>query len=197
MTTVTPNPNGPLSPSQQQQVAAAKKDTKKIRKAAAVANFNGWSIGLFAALSAPFALFSLPGFLISAGMALVAYNEFRGRRHLLQFDEAAPTFLGWNQVGFLALIVFYCLWMLLVGLTGEGPFTTELKAKPELSAVFDSPGQFDQYYRWMLMAIYGTAIVLATLFQGGNAIYYFTRRKHVTAYVQKTPAWVLDLQRLT
>ena len=178
-------------------MAAAKRDTKKIRKAAGVARFNGWSIGLFAALSAPFALFSLAGFLITAGMALVAYNEFRGRRRLLQFDEGAAAFLGWNQVGFLALITVYCLWMLVTGLTGESPFIAELKANPELGQVLGSPDQLESIYRGLVIVVYTAVIVLTAIFQGGNALYYFTRRKHVTAYVQKTPGWVLDLQRLT
>jgi len=162
-----------------------------------VAKFNGWSTGIIAACSAPFALFSLPGFLVTAGLSLVAYNEFQGRRRLLRFDPTAPAFLGWNQVGFLALIVFYCLWMLVVGLTSGSPLAAELQAKPELRVAFDSVGDVDQFYRALTVAIYGTVIGLSVVFQGFNAIYYFTRQKHVQAYLQNTPAWVLDLQRLT
>jgi hypothetical protein len=195
--TITTEPNGPLSPSQQHEVAAAHDRSRKVRKAAAVAGFNGWVTGIVAACSAPFSLFSLPGFLVTAGLSFVAYNEFKGRRRLLQFDQEAPAFLGWNQVGFLALIASYCIWMLVVGLTGEGPFAAEMKAKPELSAVFGSADEFDQSYRILTVAVYGTVIVLSVIFQGLNGLYYFTRRKHVTAYVQNTPAWVLDLQHLS
>ena len=195
--TITSAPNGPLSQTQQHEVAAAHDRARKIRKAAAVAAFNGWVTGIFAACSAPFALFSLPGFLATAGLSLVAYNEFRGRRRLLQFDREAPAFLGWNQVGFLVLITSYCIWMLVVGLTSEGPFAAEVKAKPELSVAFDSVDGFDQLYRILIAAIYGTVIVLSVVFQGLNAVYYFTRQKHVNAYVQNTPDWVLYLQRLT
>ncbi len=195
--TITSEPNGPLSQSQQHEIAAAHDRARKIRKAAAVAGFNGWMIGIFAACSAPFALFSLPGFLVTAGLSLVAYNEFKGRRRLLQFDQKAPTFLGSNQVGFLALITSYCIWMLVVGLTSESPFAEELKAKPELRAIFDSVDDLDQAYRILIVAVYGIVIVLSAIFQGLNALYYFTRRKHVKAYVQNTPDWVLDLQRLS
>jgi hypothetical protein len=34
------------------------------------------------------------------------------------------------------------------------------------------------------------------VFQGLNAVYYFTRRKHVVACLHDTPEWVLDLERL-
>ena len=187
--------NGPLSPSQQHEFAAADDRASKVRKAAAVAAFNGWVTGILAACSAPFALFSLPGFLVTAGLTLVAYNEFKGRRRLLQFDRDAAAFLGWNQIGFLALIISYCVWMLAAGLTSEGPFAAEVRAKPELRMAFDSVGEFDQLYRTLVAAAYGTVIALSVIFQGLNSLYYFTRRKHVTAYVQNTPAWVRNLHR--
>ena len=91
----------------------------------------------------------------------------------------------------------YCFWMLIVGLTSDGPFAAELEAKPELRVAFDSVDGFDQLYKILIAAVYGTVIVLSGVFQGLNAAYYFTRRKHVKAYVQDTPNWVLDLQRLT
>ncbi len=189
--------DGPLSQSQQLEVAAAKERARKIRKAAAVAGFNGWVTSIAAACSAPFALFSLPGLLIAAGLTLVAFNEFKGRRRLLQFDQAAPTFLGWNQIGFLALICIYCIWMLVVGLTNESSLAVEIKASPELKSVFGSADDFDQIYRVWVAVFYGTVIAISVVFQGLNAVYYFTRRKYVDAYVRDTPAWVLDLQQLT
>ncbi len=195
--TLTSEPTGPLSQTQQHQVAAAHERAKKIRKAASVASFNGWVTGIFAVCSAPFAVFSLSGFVMTVGLSIVAYNEFRGRKRLLQFDQRAPAFLGWNQVAFLALIVCYCIWMLIAGLTSDGPLAAELKAKPELGAVFDSTGEFDELYRMLVVAVYGSIIVLTGVFQGLNALYYFSRRKYVNAYVEETPDWVLDLQRLT
>ena len=45
-----------------------------------------------------------------------------------------------------------------------------------------------------MLALYGSVIALSVIFQGGNALYYFTRRKHVEAYVAETPAWIRDLQ---
>jgi succinate dehydrogenase/fumarate reductase cytochrome b subunit len=87
--------------------------------------------------------------------------------------------------------------MLFTGLTGEGPFAAELKTKPELRAAFASLDGMDQLYRVLIAAVYGTVIVLSVVFQGLNAVYYFTRRKHVSDYVRETPDWVLDLQRLT
>jgi len=194
---ITTEPDGPLTKSHQDEITSAHERAKKIRKAAGVANFNGWVTGIFAVSSAPFALFSLPGFIVSVGLSIVTYNEFKGRKGLLRFDPEASALLGWNQVGFLALIICYCIWMLVTGLMSDGPFAAELEAKPELREVFDSVEGFDVLYKMIIAAVYGLVIVLSVVFQGLNAFYYFTRRKHIESFVRETPEWVLDLQRLT
>jgi len=45
------------------------------------------------------------------------------------------------------------------------------------------------------MALYGAMIAVALFAQGGLALFYFTRRKHIDAYLAKTPAWILAMQR--
>lgn len=192
----TPSPPA-LSPEQRGQLDEAQRRSQKVRRAAGVASFNGWSIAVFAALSAPFAPFSLAGFALTVGMAVIAYGEFAGRNGLLRFEPAAATRLGWNQLGFLGLLVGYGVWMTLSGLSAEGPFAAEMAAKPELREILGSAEAFDQTYRLVLVGFYGVVALLSLVFQGGNAWYYFSRRRHVEAYVRGTPAWVLDLQRLT
>jgi hypothetical protein len=185
-----------LAQEHRRELALANQRAKKIRKAAGVAAFNGWATGIFAALSAPFALFSIAGLFVTVGLSVVAYNEFQGRKRLLRFDPLSPALLGWNQVGLMALIVLYCLWMLFAGLTGAGPFAGEMQTNPELAGALGSLSQFDEFYKVLVVAVYGTVIVLSVIFQGLNALYYFTRRKHVEAYVQETSEWVLDLQQM-
>ena len=189
--------DGPLTQEHHQQLALANGRAKRIRRAARVAAFNGWVFGIFSALSAPFAPFSLAGFLVTAGLAVIAYNEFRGRKRLLEFDPSSGTLLGWNQVALLTLIVVYCLWMLFRGLTGAGPFAAEMQAHPEIAAAVGSLDEFDHLYRVLVVIVYGTVILLSVIFQGLNALYYFSRRKYVEAYVEETPGWVLQVQRMT
>jgi hypothetical protein len=186
----------PLSVAEQRLLAESQTRVRKIRRAAAVARFNGWTTGIAAFCSLPFALMSLAGLAVTLTLGVVAANEFRGQRRLLQFDPRGATLLGWNQVGLLAAIVVYSLGMLWVGLTGESPLAAELAAKPELASVFDS-AELDQAYQLIVVAVYATTIAFSLLFQGLNALYYFTRRPLVLEYAQTTPAWVLDLQRVT
>jgi hypothetical protein len=186
--------SSPLTPALRHELVLAKGRSKAIRKAASVAAFNGWATGIAAALSAPLALFSIAGFLMTVALAIVAYNEFRGRKRLLAIDRASTTLLGWNQIGLFALIAAYCLWMIF---TSVGSFTAELQANPELEAALGSLDGFDYLYRRFVIVFYGTAILLAAIIQGLNAFYYFTRRKSIDAYLQATPTWVQELDRLT
>lgn len=187
---------GELNPETREVLSCAQTRAKKIRKAASVAAMNGWVTSIFAACSAPFAPFSFVGFLVTAGLIVVAYNEFQGRKRLLKFDPTAAVLLGRNQLGFLLLIIGYCFWMIVQGLSSTGPFAAELAAKPELASALGPLDEFDHLYRFLVVGLYGTVIVLSAIFQGLTAFYYFSRRKYVEAYVQKTPAWVLDVQRL-
>ena len=194
---VASSATGPLNSAEQAEIAAAHARAKVIRRAAGMAAFNGWVTAFLAAGSLPFAFFSVSSLVVTAGLAVVAYNELQGRKQLLEFRPDAASRLGWNQVGFLGLIIAYCLWMLYTGLTGEGPFAAEIRAKPELAMALDDIGQFDRLYRGIVVAVYVSVILLSIIFQGLNALYYFSRRKHVEAYVRQTPDWVVELQRLT
>lgn len=188
------SPSGHLTPELRHELVLAKGRSKAIRKAASVAAFNGWATGIVAALSAPFALFSVAGFLMTVGLAIVACNEFRGRKQLLELDPASATLLGWNQVGLFALIAAYCLWMIF---TSIGSFAAEVQANPELEAALGSLDGFDYLYRRFVVAFYGTVTLLGAIIQGLNAFYYFTRRKRIDAYLQETPAWVQELDRMS
>lgn len=192
--------NAPLTAEHCQELARAAERARPVRNAARVASFNAWVTGVIAALSMPFAFFSLAGFLVAVGLALVAYNEFRGRRRLLAFDPTGATLLSRNQFGFLMLIVVYCLWAIYENLSGDNALLKELAANPDLKAAgisddfLTSGGAF---FTWCILGFYSLVILLSAIFQGGNAIYYATRRKLVEKYVAETPAWIRDLQRAT
>ena len=195
---LAPPANEPFDQSHARALAVAAARAQPIRKAARVAGFNGWTTGLMAALSAPFALFGIVGLLVFLALVVVALNEFRGRKRLLAFDPSAATMLAWNQLGFLAMITGYCLWALYTNLVGSNTLEAQLQASPQLKAAIGSLQGlegFGDLYRQLVLALYGSVIVLSAIFQGANAWYYFTRRRLVDDYVRDTPSWVLDVQR--
>ncbi len=193
----------PLTSEHRRELSAARDRGKVIRKAARVAAFNGWTTALIAAVSALIAvvsgLFSPTSpvaLALTAGLTVVAFNEFRGRKRLLNFDPRGATLLGWNQVGLLAIIIVYCLWSMYSGTHGSGELEKELNDLGDLNAALGmSPGGLNDLTSLIAVAFYGIVIVLSVLFQGGNALYYFTRRRHVEEFVAETPAWVRDIER--
>ena len=195
--TIASAPDGPLTLEHHQAIVVAHARAKTIRAAAKVASFNGWSTGVFAAASVLFVFFSLPALLITIGLGIVTYNEFRGRRLLLQFDPSGPTLLGWNQVALFAMVTVYCLWTLSAELLGNGSIGVELAAHPELAMVLGSPQKVEHLHKVLTLTIYGTVIAVSAVFQGWCALYYFRRLKLVENFVRETPEWVLNLQRLT
>jgi hypothetical protein len=194
-TAIAPELADPLTGDQHRELAAAKKSAKKIHRAAKVASFNGWTLAAAAVVSAPFALGSTTGVLVTLGLAMVALNEFHGRRRLLRFESSAASYLGWNQLLLLAMLVGYSAWMLWSSLTGDNSLAMQLEAEPELREALGSLDGFEELYGSVVVAVYGSVIVASILFQGLNALYYFTRRKHLEAYVAATPDWALEVLR--
>jgi hypothetical protein len=188
--------DNPLSATHRQELADARDRAKTIRKAAKVAAFNGWTTAAAAACSAMFLAFDLSPIAIAITLVLsiVAYIEFRGRTGLLNFDPKAATMLGWNQLGLLAMIVAYCLWNL-SGSSSEavGAMTSQMDSvtRQEMKNMI---GDMEGLYKTVTLALYGGVIALSVLFQGGNALYYFTRRRHVEDFNAETPQWVRDVQ---
>ena len=194
-----PQSGGPLTEEHRYELAAATNRLAPIRNAARVATTNAWITGVIAALSWPFAMFSVAGFLVAVGLTIVTYNEFNGRRRLLEFDPSAATSLARNQIGFLALIVVYCLWSIYSGLTGDNPIAAALSANSDLLAAEDRQmlAAGGDLWKIFVVGFYGTVILLSVIFQGANALYYATRRKYVQRYIDETPEWIRDLQRTT
>ena len=186
--------NAPLSAQHYQALRDAKNGRKKIDFAIGVATFNGWSLGVFAALSAlilPLS-FSFSGLLVSIGLGVVAWNEFTGRAMLRLLDPQGARRLGFNQIGLGAVIVGYCVWSLLAALFGPDAYAEVIAENPELGQILGSTGDL---YRFIAAAVYGGAIVLTIPYQALMAWYYFSRVRHIMRYVEQTPAWVTELHR--
>jgi hypothetical protein len=195
----TPGAQAPLTAEHYQQLQQADLRARKIRSAARMALFNGITLGifagaalLFAAASPLFGQFDVTALVMGIALGLVTWNELRGRRLLRRFDPRAPAVLGWNQLALMALLIAYCAWMIAKSLLGRNPYAEAIAAEPLLGSMLEPVGRL---YKLLTLALYGGIIVGTVIFQGLNAAYYFTRRKHLDAYLAETPPWVIELQR--
>ncbi|HDZ21578.1 hypothetical protein LCGC14_1099480 [marine sediment metagenome] len=189
----------PLSPEHLLQVEQADVRARTLRKAGGVAMFNGVTFAIFAAGSGLFALvnlmfgeFDAASVVMTVGLAVVASNEFKGRRLIRSFDRRAPKLLGWNQIGLMALLVAYGAWMIANAYLGPDPYAEQIAENPSVADQYAWMSQIDMAVK---LAVYGGLIAGTLIFQGLNARYYFSRAKLLTAYLDETPDWVVDLQR--
>ena len=185
---------GPLAPEHFEELALAKKRAATLTRALGIAKFNAWSFSIAGVLTLVMGLGDVETMVIGGLITVLGWNEFRGRTLLLAFDMKAPDVLGWNQVALMVLLVGYAAWKLLTLKAGANPYEEKIAAMPELGPMLEP---FVKLYadisRWM----YASMILIGVVYQGGNALYYFSRRKHLREFLEQTPEWVVKLQRTT
>lgn len=175
-----------LSPEQKDALEDARKRAARFLGAAKLATFNGWSLGIFAALTIPFAFRSFPAMVLGVGMAVAARNEFKGRNLIRRIDPAGPRLLGRNQIGLMAVVIAYCLWCI------YGAYAhPDLKLQQQLDLVGVPAGTV----RSLTVLVYAVLIATTVIFQGLTARYYFVRIRRIEAYLRRIPGWIVELQR--
>lgn len=181
---------GPLDAEHLDQLAQAQRRSKKLRKAAGVASFSGWSTLIFGGLALPFGLFDLVTLVLAVAMIAIGLNELHGRKLIRQLDPRSTRHLAINQLVFMSVLVTYAGFALHKGLTAPSELTAALG--PDLG----STGQMIQGLEHTLtIAVYSTLIVASVIFQGGAALYYHTRKRYLRDYLDATPDWIKDLQQ--
>ena len=195
-------PNNPpppqLTEAHLQQLAAARVAAKRLRRAAGVANFDGWTLAFFAGLTLIFAIvgFDVQGIVGGVALTTIAFIELRGAARLRVLDPAAPRILALNQLALSALIILYAIWRLY----------QLSKGKVDLGPGFDDPvfndptvgsmkGDASDMAKQLMLLLYGGLIAIAVFAQGGLALYYFTRAQTLRSYLEQTPPWILQMQK--
>jgi hypothetical protein len=181
-----------FSPEHLQQLAGARVQGKKVRRAIFVANFDGWSIGAFGALTLLFGMTDPTSVAMGLGMMAVAWIELRGAKAMQRLDSQAARTLGLNQLALAAIFILYSLWRIYSVSTGPGPYES-IKAADAQMAHMLKP--IEDLTRVVSLALYGVLILIAIFAQGGLALYYFSRVKQIESYVARTPEWIIKLQR--
>ncbi|MFG0329281.1 MAG: hypothetical protein ACF8PN_05215 [Phycisphaerales bacterium] len=181
----------PLSPEQRATLREGERRSRQVLRACKIATFNAWTLAIAAALTAPSAVFSVGGAVVTAALVATCWNEFRGRKLLRRFEVAGARTLGWNQVILLALVLVYCGWKSYEAAYGPPPMASVVEAGLDPSLVSD----VEHIARTLTVAVFVTVAFLSVIIQGLNAWYYFSRGSVVERYRRDTPGWILDLQR--
>lgn len=190
---IVPVPSsGPrLSDEHLRQLAASHAATRTIRRAIGVARFDGWAVGVFAALTILFGVGSISGIVLGAALGAVAAVELSAANRLRRFDVAATRVLGFNQLALAAVLTAYALWRIHAVVTGPGAYAA-YAGEADLARAL---APVEDLTRLINLVTYAALIAIAVFAQGGLSLYYFTRAAHVRAYLAQTPGWVIDIQK--
>jgi hypothetical protein len=193
-------PPSPLDEAQLQVLGQARAVRRKLRFAGFIALSNVIGLGTFAFLSLALGLFDLSLSPMAVALALLAWNEARGRRLLLDGDAGAPRRLAFNQLALLACVLVYCVYSAVAAWTGPSLLDSVLLTDPSLPDVLggaaDGAGtSLDELSRWGRVAalvIYGLVALGSAAVQGLTALYY-SSLKPTVATLAALPAWAREL----
>ena len=181
-----------LSEQHLRQLEAARVTGRRIARAVAIARFDGWSVAVVAGLTLLFGFTSVSAIAMAAGLGTIAFIELRGAAALRRLDPAAPRSMGFNQIALAAILIVYALWRIYTTLTGPGVYAEAAATDPALAKALVP---MEDLMRLVTLAANAGLIAVALLAQGSLAAYYFSRAKHVHAYLAQTPAWVVAVQK--
>lgn len=182
-----------LAPEHLAQLQLAGRAMRKVRRAVFTASVDGWSVGVFGAITAIAGLMDPPSLALGLVMVGVAIVELRTAARLRRLDVAAPRILAWNQVALgTALFVYASIRLIAVARGGHSEFAAMIQQDPQMGDMLNG---VEDLTREVLMLVYACVMAVAIFGQGSMAIYYATRARHVRAYVDQTPPWILDMQR--
>ena len=184
-----------MSPQHFAELQAAAVTGRKVRRAARVAAVDGWTVGAFGALTMLVGLTDPTSLAIGAVMIVIAWVELRGGARLRRLEPDAARVLGWNQVALGVMLLAYAGWRLLALRHGDGGITEALGAEAADPEVRQMLAPVAGLTRMILTWVYVSVAAIAVVGPGSMALYYFTRARHVRAYLARTPEWITAMQR--
>jgi hypothetical protein len=193
----------PLTPEQLQELSQAKQRWRKVQRAVRFARFSAWTMALIAAGALLVGIFDRTSAVMGLLLAGVTVNEFVGGSKLSRAQLSGPMLLGWNQLLLLGVIGGYCFYMIFLSTPGplvSDPRVMEVLQDPLMRDQLEAqlgPGILDLFDKpdTAYTLFYTVVAAGSLLMQGLTALYYFSRRKVLMAYLNATPAWVVEVQR--
>ena len=190
----------PLTEAQYDEVRQAVRARRRVKGAARTALLSGAITLAIGVLAAPFVAVwpSASGALIVLGVSAAGAVELVASQRMRRAEPSAARLLGANQLALLGVVVLYCV----IQMAAFSPEEVRAAAlSPEVQAQLSAVPEMarsinDAIMRLAPLVTYGfytLVIGLSVCSQGGMALYYFTRRKHIEQFNRATPQWIRRL----
>jgi len=200
-----PGPHSRLAPAAFSAMVPAMKPPRPpaevLRRVLKTARFNGWTVTIFAALSAFMSL--VTGGLVGLGTSLLmvvgGVMEVRGGRRLRHRDPDGMTLLVRSQLVVLGAVLLFALPRLL---SFDSAYLQQ-QVIPDLRETLGAAGldldsmlaqsgisaaQIVPLVHLFFVVLYGSIIVVTVVYQGGMALYYRHRTAAVIEALRAPPA---------
>jgi hypothetical protein len=187
-----------ISEAQLIEIARGEEREKKLSFAGKLATFNGIFVGLFAFVAFASGIFDGTSLILALPLAAIAFVELGGSKQLARYERKGLVMLTYNQAALIAVVGVYSLVQIRTAMTHPNPLGQLITESAELSEVLGAEGvgsDFDELYRSVTTMFYTVVIIVTALSQGACALYYWTRLKHLDAFLAQTPAWVVEWLR--
>jgi len=192
----------PLDEAQLAVLGQARAARGKLRFASFLALSNVIGLGTFAFLSLALGLFDLSLSPMAIALGVLAWNEARGRRLLLDGNTQGPRRLMFNQVALFVCVLAHCIYSAVVAWTGPSLLDSMSLVDPSLpemlgdaaSGAGTSLDELSQWGRTAAVVVYGGVVIVSAAVQGLTAFYYSSLGPAVAA-LAATPAWAKELSR--
>jgi len=193
-------PGPAIGPGELVLVREAVARRRKVTRAAAVARASAITTLAIGLLALPFVVVSpsFSGLVVVAGVIVVGVREWTGYGKMRRAQAGAARHLGWNQVALLGVITLYCV-LEMATFSPEDVKSAALspEVRSQLAALPGMQAQIEGLIEtWAPYAVYGfySALILLSIgFQGGLALYYFSRGKYIETFRRDTPEWVMQV----
>jgi hypothetical protein len=176
------------------ELATASAAWKKLRRLAAYAALDGWSLAIFGALTLICGGYGSPsGLLVSLALVGTGIFEIRTARQLRRLAPPAVLQLACNQLVVAAALIAYAMVNLYLN-HHSGGAPGEIEQAIAQMAGGSTSDYHDQVSSAADLVFFGL-IAFTLVVQGGTALYYLSRRPHLQRYLQETPPWIQQMQR--
>lgn len=183
-----------IAPEHLVQLQNAKRGMRKIRRAISTATFDGGTLVVFGLMTFILGMGDVVSVALGVGLMAIGAIELYAARRLKRLEPPAIGFLFWNQIALGSMLLIYAIWRVfdVVHNPANSALATEAAAAGLNAGDLQGLAGLDQS---ITLLVYSSLMAVAVFGQGSMALFYFTRRKHLHAYLAQTPPWITQMQK--